>query len=474
MVKYPSFFDPEQERMLVTAMVHLPESILEVTKCLPNSEVIQDINIRKIYDVVCEIHMDGNDVSPLSVMQRLISKGDYSIIGKANLSLEFEAMTPSDMEGILATAETVISMSRRQMAYNFSHKLMASLMDEKMTDEQLGEKVFQIYEAITLQGGKSFEKTSKVAADGALRMIDEARKKRRAGGVSGIPTGSNKLDRELGGWQKDEVIILSGRPGTGKTSAALDFTLTAAKFGHPVGFISMEMDAENLNFRLAAAESGVPYSSMIKGDYTDEEWIRIETALAYIGTLPIYYYDDVSVQNVKKMEAVLTEWCRKYGIEMAVIDYIQYLQTDISGSSYDKITEVSKSVKRMQRKLKIPFIALAQLSRDTEKRADPRPIMEDLKESGQLEQDASTIIGLFYPEYYIRKGKDVFDETKEGEVPFPDRAYCYYLLKRRSGGHARVDRFVHMETNRFSDTMNFDQAEIKFVDDIFKPKGFFS
>lgn len=264
----------------------------------------------------------------------------------------------------------------------------------------------------------------------------------------------------------DGLFLLEDFTVTHNTSAALDFVLSAAKAGHPVGFFSMEMDSEDLNFRLASIETAIPYNKMIKGWTTDEEWIRIETALSQIAELPIFYYDDVSVQNVHKMAIVAKEWCRTRGIKLIFIDYIQYLQAnDKFGSSTEQISAVSRAVKSLQRALKIPIIAMAQLGRQVDSRPDPRPRKEDLKESGQLEQDASTIIGLFYPEEYERIGRIQYDENRGKEEKFEENAYCLYLLKRRSGGYARIDRFCDLATCRFSDTNIFKpdpQAQIQF------------
>ena len=239
---------------------------------------------------------------------------------------------------------------------------------------------------------------------------------------------------------------------SGKTSCGLDFALAAAEQGFGVGFFSIEMDSEQLNFRLAAAKTGIKYSDMIKGTLSDEEFVKIQTALSAIAKLPIYYYDDPSISQVDKLSSVATEWCRKRDVKLIFIDYIQYLQAlKTSTTIVQQISAVSMAIKSLQRKLKIPVIALAQLSRAVESRADRRPIMEDLRESGQLEQDASIIIGLFNPDYYLRKGVKLDDELNHNQ-PFPERMYCYYMLKSRNGAHYRVDRYADIATNRFSDT----------------------
>lgn len=423
-------------------------------KVIPNSDSFQTESIRSIYNVICEMYRDNAEIKKMSVIQRLTTSGNLSALKKSGLSLNFDHMTPSTEEQILLTAQSIVSMYRRQIAYDLNVKLNADLLGDS-SDEELAERIYKIYESLTLNGGKSLEKSSKDAAYGAIEQIATAMELRQAGKLSGVPTGSDKIDRKLGGWQKDELIILGGRPGSGKTACALDFMLGAAEQGFPVGFFSIEMDSEQLNYRLAAAKTAIPYSDMVKGDITKEQFVKIQTALSEIAKLPIYYYDDSSISNVKKLETVAVEWCRKKGVKLLIIDYIQYLQVNDKGGSYDRITAVSMAVKTMQRKLKVPIIALAQLGRKVEERTDPTPMMEDLKESGQLEQDASTIIGLLNVDYYTRKGKPVVDEHGH---PYQERSYHYVILKNRNGTHYHIERFCDIATNRFSDSASaFDE-----------------
>jgi replicative DNA helicase len=448
------FNDPSQEGMLVTGLIYMPSIIGEVMKIIPNGDAFQTEAIRTIYNVICEMYRDNAEIKKISVIQRLNTSGNLSAVKNAGLSLNFDHMTPSTEEQILLTSQSIVSMYRRQVAYDLNVRLNSDLLGDS-SDEELAERVYKIYESLTMSGGKSLEKSSKDAAYGAIEQIATAMQLRQSGKLSGVPTGSNKIDSKLGGWQKDELIILGGRPGSGKTACALDFALGAAERDFPVGFFSIEMDSEQLNYRLAAAKTAIPYSLMVKGDITTEQFIKIQTALSEIAKLPIYYYDDSSVSNVHKLETIAVEWCRKKGVKLLIIDYIQYLQVNNKGGSYDRITAVSMAVKTMQRKLKVPVIALAQLGRKVEERPDPTPMMEDLKESGQLEQDASTVIGLLNVDYYTRKGKELVDEHGQ---PYKERSYQYVILKNRNGTHYHIERFCDIATNRFSDSASaFDE-----------------
>lgn len=455
-----NFSDPFQEECLIKALVHSPENIPEVQKVFGNNPVFQNVHLKSIYESLCDLYASSGEVDQMSLTFYLIKSGKKPDIDKSGINFAFDSYTLTVSEQIIDAAEGLLSMYKRHVVYDMNIKLNARL-ETSMSDQELVDFVGGIYDSLTLSGGKSLEVSMKQAMLSMMNNLDRAIKLKAEGKISGIPTGSDKLDRELGGWQDEEVIILAGRPGQLKTGASLAFTVAAAENGFPVGYFSMEMNADKLCPRIVAMKTNIPYSNIIRGNVTPEERQIVETAAANAWKLPIFFYDDVSIQDVHKMEAVATEWARKKGIKMIVVDYLQYLQIKGVGSGrYEQITAVSMALKRMQRKLGIPFIVPCQLSREVDKRPFPRPQVDDLKESGQIEQDASTIIGLFYPENYKFKngGKAILDEEQGGKE-FTKHDYCLYLMKRRSGGLVRVNRYVDAATGKFSDTNIFSLPE---------------
>ncbi|GAB2774314.1 replicative DNA helicase [Rhabdobacter roseus] len=446
------FVDVYQERLLVTALAHHPAMIAPVQKLLPGTEVFQDEAARICYECISELHREGEIIRPHAVLTRVRARGRFETLKAAKLSLAFDEMAPNKPVEIIDCAEGILSLFRRYNASEFNLDLNKQLSNEA-SDTELIDTCQNILKVLTLSGLGKLEKSSKEAAMEALGKVNKSMAARKTGKAVGVPSGSSKLDRYTGGWQEDQLIILAGRPGSGKTSCALDFALAAAGAGHPVGFFSMEMPAAQLMVRLAANLTGIEYRRIRNGEVDLEDYKRIENALAELAKLPLYFFDDTAVKDVYRLEAIASEWRRIHKVELIIIDYIQYLEIRGHTKGYDRVTEVTKAVKTMQRNLKIPVIALAQLSRATEGRSDPRPKDSDLKESGQLEQDASLIIGLFNPEYYARKNITLYDEQygEENKVPFKQGTYCLYLLKNRDGDVVRVDRFAHLATGRFSD-----------------------
>lgn len=451
------FVDIYQERLLVTALAQKPDMISAVQKIIPDAGVFQDRAAQVAYESMIELYNAGEFVRPLSIMQRVRAKGGFAAMREAKLSLEYHEMVPTSSSEILDSAEGVLSLYRRYKANEHNQRLNVLLRDSE-DDTELAETIYKSYEALTLSGAKKSEKTAMEAVKESLEGINEAMAQHKAGGIIGVTTGSRKLDEYTGGWMDDQLIILAGRPGMGKTACALDMALAAARSGVGVGFFSMEMPAKQLINRLAANLSGIYLSKIRKGQLDMEEYKRVEHALGEITKLPFIFYDDTASKDVRRLESIATEWKRVHGVGLIIIDYLQYLEIKGHTKGYDRVTEVTKAIKTMQRNLKLPVIALAQLSRDTEKRSDPRPKDSDLKESGQIEQDASIIIGLFNPAYYEAKGVTLYDEMEAEGTPFRKNAYCLYLLKNRDGEVARVDRYANLGINKFSDSDIFSGA----------------
>lgn len=450
-----SFFsDIYAEQMLVTAMVNSPEYIPIVLKNITGPEVFMDEASRVSFEVIMDLYNDGAEIRPMSMFQRLRVHQKWAIVKAAHLSYSYNDMMPKGPAAMEEAAHGLLSAHRRYHAWKLNEQLFQMLKSD-VSDEAINKQVEDTLAILTKSAAAKYEKTSAEAIKGALVKIDNNIQKYRSGKLTGVNTGSAKINKLTSGWQKDQVIVLAGRVAMGKTSAAIDFLVAAAEDGNPCGFISMEMGAEELQNRLIANKTNIPYQRMISGELSDEELIRIQNAGEEIAKLPIYYIDDVDVKDTARCSAVVAEWKRKYGIEFLIIDYIQYLETEAKHlNDTQRVTAVMKEIKSMNRRLEIPIMALAQLSRGTEGRGDPRPTLADLKDSGQIEQDASIVIGLFNPIYYQRSGKAIYDELESDEttkVEFDENAYLYYFLKFRNGKVTRVDRYANLATCRFSD-----------------------
>lgn len=225
-----------------------------------------------------------------------------------------------------------------------------------------------------------------------------------------IASGIGALDEILGGFYPGELIILGGRPSMGKTGIALSIALNAARAGHGVVIASLEMNPEAMAMRAlseATAQSGhaVSYASLRRGTFTQSQGERLKQVTEGVAKLPITFlprqYSDIGA-----LYAGARQVQRAMGgaMRLLIVDYAQLLRSQAKGR-YEQITEISIALKALSGRLNVPVIALSQLSRQVEQRDDKRPMLSDLRESGQLEQEADAVLFCYRDEYYLEREK---------------------------------------------------------------------
>ncbi len=251
--------------------------------------------------------------------------------------------------------------------------------------------------------------------------------------ITGIPSGFPDLDRLTTGFHGGELIIVAGRPGMGKSSFALSIAKNVAKKeGLPVGFFSLEMSKDQLALRLLSFISHIPLHNLRLGKLTEDEKLVLNEALKELSQMPIYI-DDSAALTTTDLRIKALRMKKERGVELIIVDYLQLLRGVRKYSSrQEEVAEISRSLKALAKELDIPVIALAQLSRQVEHRSDKRPQLADLRESGQIEQDADLIIFLHRPEYYLK--------IKKKEVP-PDLVGKVEIIvaKQRQGPQGVVE-----------------------------------
>ena len=256
--------------------------------------------------------------------------------------------------------------------------------------------------------------------DVCSRVSEEINKKaKNQADIVGLDTGFTKLNYYTQGFQKGALIILAARPAMGKSAFAMNIAVQAAQLnrndkGEPisVAVFSLEMSQEQIVQRMTASQASVNLSNIQKGNLTQKEALLVETATDDLANLNIYFCDN-AVLTVADIRAKCRKQKMQSGLDLVVIDYLQLIGgSGRSSNRQEEVSNISRSLKQMARELGIPVIALAQLSRDVEKRDDKRPIMADLRESGSLEQDADIVMFLYREDYY-KKGEDVKSNATE-------------------------------------------------------------
>jgi replicative DNA helicase len=258
----------------------------------------------------------------------------------------------------------------------------------------------------------------------------------------GVPTGFIDLDKMLGGFQKSDLIILAARPGMGKTSLGLNVARNAAGRGARVAVFSLEMSTEQLIQRFISSESGIDSQQLRLGELDERQWRLFMEAADSLSKLPVFLDDTVALTPIQ-----LRTKCRRikheYDINLVIVDYLQLMngrQGERNQNREQEISYISQSLKELARELNIPVLALAQLNRAVEQRADKRPLLSDLRESGSIEQNSDVVMFIYRD--------DVYNETTEK----PNQAELI-VAKHRNGPTGTVSLYFDKRLTQFRDLL---------------------
>ena len=332
-----------------------------------------------------------------------------------------------------------VSAEIADSALNRMGKDVGQLLDEAES------KVFQIAEAgaRTRQG---FMEIQPLLTQ-VMERIDLLYHKDNPSDITGIPTGYRDLDRETSGLQPGDLIIIAGRPSMGKTALALNMAEHAAVENKlPVAIFSMEMSGSQLAMRMLGSIGRLDQHKLRTGRLSDDDWNRLTNAVGKLHDAPILV-DESGALNALELRARARRLHRQYGkLGLIVVDYLQLMQASSEGENRaTEISEISRSLKSLAKELKVPVVALSQLSRAVEQRTGPkRPIMSDLRESGAIEQDADLILAIYREEVYTP------DTPEKGVAEI-------IILKQRNGPIGTVKLTFLGEYTRFE---NYAQSGV--------------
>lgn len=288
------------------------------------------------------------------------------------------------------------------------------------------ERLFELEGDAGGQQGRLLHPEAMVA--GAIEHIEAARAAVAEGGVSGVTSGLVDLDEKTGGFQRGDLIILAGRPGMGKTLLAMNITRAAAEAGHGVLFVSQEMSAGQIMTRNMAdmafdGKHPVSYGKALQGRINSEDFDRLKAVRERASALPLFISDAraLTAGQVRGLARRAEQAFRKRGLtlDMVVIDYLQLMRGpeayERQGDKYNSMGAITHALKALAGDFDLPVIALCQLNRKVEGRDNKRPILSDLRDSGNIEEDADVVIGLYREHYYASQNEPSADSAKYNE-----------------------------------------------------------
>lgn len=276
--------------------------------------------------------------------------------------------------------------------------------DAKDSFEMLDDSERKLYEIKNAGLKRSFQDVGTLM-ERAMKELEE-RSAHGNDGITGVATGFSDLDKITNGFQPSDLIIIAARPAMGKTAFALSMLRNAAvDFKKSVMIFSLEMADVQLVNRLISGEAEIPSDKIRKSDLNEVEWQRLHSKTNALAESNIFI-DDTPQLNIFDLNAKCRRVHSQHGLDLVVVDYLQLLrhETKSQGNREQEIAFISRSLKGLAKELNVPVIALAQLSREVEKRQNKRPQLSDLRESGSIEQDADMVMFLYRDEYYTKMG----------------------------------------------------------------------
>jgi replicative DNA helicase len=282
-------------------------------------------------------------------------------------------------------------------------------------------------------------------------VVETAQAAFKRGGYAGIPTGFTKLDLQLAGLHKSDLIILAARPSMGKTALATNiaFNIAAseldengnvvARAERSVGFFSLEMSSEQLANRILAEKAQIQSDQIRKGELNNRDFERLVHATQTLEKAP-FFIDDTPALTVSALRTRARRLKRQHGLGLIVVDYLQLLQGSASRRNENRVQEISeitRGLKTLAKELDVPVLALSQLSRAVEQRDDKRPQLSDLRESGTIEQDADVVMFLFREEYYLERTEPGRRDDEDG-TKHQERHAAWEANKLEAQGKAEV------------------------------------
>ena len=387
----------EAEQSVLGAMLLDKEAISISTEIIGGEDFYREAH-KEIFEAIVDIYDKGEPVDLITLTEKLKTRNTLDAVGGITFLTNLMDAVPST-HNVKYYAKIIEEKSLLRRLIKESSEIISKSYDGKeevaeiIDDAEKG--IFNISLKRSTQGYVHVKDVLNTNFD----KIEELYLNK--GKLTGVPTGFTDLDSKLSGLQKSDLILVAARPSMGKSSFMMNIVQHAAVREKTTTVIfSLEMSKEQLTQRLLCAEALIDAHRLRVGDINEDEWVKLARAMGPLSEAPIFIDDTPSI-SVAEMRAKCRRLKLEHNLGLIVIDYLQLMQgKGNSESRQQEISEISRSLKALAREINVPVVALSQLSRAPEMRADHRPILSDLRESGAIEQDADVVMFLYRDEYY--------------------------------------------------------------------------
>src|SRR5689334_21687137 len=431
--------DIAAEQCVLGGMLLSKDAIADVVEILRTGDFYRPAHAT-IFDAILDLYGRGEPADPITVAAALTDAGDAARIGGVPYLHDLVSIVPTAANAAYyarivaerAVLRRLVEAGTRivQLGYGTA---AGGARDVDDTVDLAQQEIYNVTE-------KRVSEDFAVLAEMLQPTLDEIEAVGAQGGVmTGVPTGFTDLDRLLNGLHAGQLIIVAGRPGLGKSTAAMDFSRAASvKHNMASAIFSLEMSKVEIVMRLLSAEARVPLHVLRSGQLSDDDWTKLARRMGEISEAPLFV-DDTPNMNLMEIRAKARRLKQRHDLKLIVVDYLQLMTSPKrTESRQQEVADLSRGLKLLAKEVECPVIAVSQLNRGPEQRTDKRPQLSDLRESGSIEQDADVVILLHRDDYYDK------ESPRAGEADF-------IVAKHRNGPTDTVTVAAQLHLSRFVD-----------------------
>jgi replicative DNA helicase len=390
--------DEEAEEAVIGSMLTDKDAVVSAIEVLKSDDFYREDN-KTIFSAIMSVYSKGEPIDIITIKDELTSMGKLEAVG----GLEYLASLP-DKVPTTANVEKYIKIVEEKSLLRSMIKTGNEIINLGYSQNEEVESIMdnaqkKIFDIMQRKAQKGYSSIKDILVDSFSELQELYNNKKH---ITGVATGFADLDNRTAGLHKSELVLIAARPAMGKTAFALNIATNAAvQTNVPVIVFSLEMSKEQCANRILCAQAMVDSSKVGRGEISDEEWSKLAIASGELSESAGIYIDDTPGITVAEIRAKCRKLKMEKNIGLIVIDYLQLIQGSGRATSREQeIAEISRSLKMLAKEIDVPVVALSQLSRAPEARTDHRPMLQDLRESGSIEQDADVVMFIYRDDYY--------------------------------------------------------------------------
>ena len=426
------------EQSVLGAVFISPDTIISLADELTPDDFYKPAN-KIVFKTMLSLLEKGEPIDATTMVSALTNQGDISNIGGINYVVELVNSTPTS-KNVEHYAKLVKEKATlRKVIADLSDSLSSAYQGDVSISDIIAKTEKSMLDISNQNAGTGFRNVADIL-DTHMQIVET--RSQTDGFVTGLSTGFVGLDKITTGLHEGNLIILAARPAMGKTALALNIAKHVATVERkPAVIFSLEMGAEELIERMVASEGMIPGYHLKTGNLSTDEWKRLIHAQSNLYDVPIFV-DDTAGIRISEIRSKARKLSQEMGgLGIIIIDYLQLITGSKRENRQQIVSEISRELKILAKDLRVPVIALSQLSRSVEQRQDKRPMLSDLRESGSIEQDADIVAFLYRDAYYQKEHADSQEANNVTEL---------ILEKNRHGSLGTVKLYFHKEYTKFS------------------------